>query len=177
MSEANKEAGDQAHKEINRLFHNFLASAKTLIEHTRIFVNKHYDDTPIQQAYSEKIKHEFAQDELCKFIQDLRNYMLHQGLPHNQMSLSFDSNNPDFESTISLETKKLLAWQKWSASSKVFLQAQEENIKFSSIVSPYGNKIISLHEWLHKKLYKHHSNDLKQLKELQNEFQRAQQKT
>jgi len=37
MSQDNRETGDQAFREIHRLLHNFLASAKTLIEHTRVF--------------------------------------------------------------------------------------------------------------------------------------------
>ncbi|PHS31014.1 MAG: hypothetical protein COA95_07505 [Methylophaga sp.] len=56
---------------------DFLASAKTLIEHTRIFMDKYYSDSPIHQAYSQKIKDDLANDEPCRFVQDLRNYMLH----------------------------------------------------------------------------------------------------
>ncbi|WP_344965538.1 hypothetical protein [Oceanisphaera sediminis] len=175
MSEENREAGHQAHREINRLFHNFIASAKTLIEHTRIFVDKHYKDTPLHQAYAQKIKSEYAEDELCRFIQDLRNYMLHQGLPHSQMSISFTRGEPDFESTISLETEKLISWSRWSAFSKSFLAKQSKNIKLSDLVTPYGEKINSLYEWLDAKFLKHHSGDLKALEKLQIEYQSLEQ--
>ena len=175
MSQENREAGHQAHREINRLFHNFLASAKTLIEHTRIFVDKHYKDTPLHQAYVQKIKSEYAENELCRFIQDLRNYMLHQGLPHSQMSISFTRDQPDFESTISLEAEKLVSWSRWSASSKSFLAKQSKNIKISALAAPYGEKINSLYEWLDAKLLKHHAGDLKHLEKLQTEYQRIEQ--
>ena len=85
MSQEHKEAGTQVYKEVNRLFHNFLSSAKTLIEHTRIFMDTHFKNTSVNKEYTHKIKMEFSQDDLSRFIQDLRNYMLHQGLPHNQM--------------------------------------------------------------------------------------------
>ena len=170
LSQDNKEAGNQAHREINRLFHNFLASAKTLIEHTRIFINKHYKNTTIQQAYMQKIKNEYAKDELAKFIQDLRNYMLHQGLPHSQMSISFKNGDDDFESTISIERDKMKLWSRWSSASKSFLNKQDENIKLSSLIEPYGEKIIILNNWLEEELIKYHTNDLKKLEELQNKY-------
>jgi hypothetical protein len=112
MAQNNGDAEGQAHKEINRLFHNFLAAAQTLIDHTRIFVNQNYKGTTIHQAYTQKIKSEYAEDELCKFIKDLRNYMLHKGLPDNQMSFSLTKGHAAFESTISLEVEKLVTWSR-----------------------------------------------------------------
>ncbi|MFK5914195.1 MAG: hypothetical protein QM484_07455 [Woeseiaceae bacterium] len=173
MSQDNRQAGDQFHSEVNRLFHNFLSSAKTLIEHTRIFVEKHYKNTSIQQAYSEKIVSEFSKNELCRFVQDLRNYMLHQGLPHSQMILTItnESEGQNIESKISLDIKELANWSRWSANSKSYLKKQGKEVKLSSIVSPYSEKIISLHVWLDSKIKKHHSADLKELKNLQNRYQ------
>lgn len=101
--------------------------------------------------------------------------MLHQGLPHSQMSISFTRGQPDFESTISLETEKLVSWSRRSASSKSFLARQSKNIKLSSLVTPYGEKINSLYDWLDEKLLKHHSNDLKKLEKLQVEYQHLEQ--
>ncbi|WP_287591381.1 hypothetical protein, partial [Shewanella sp.] len=83
--------------------------------------------------------------------------------------------NPDFESTISLETEKLISWSRWSASSKSFLSKQSKNMKLSALVIPYGEKINSLYEWLDAKLIKHHSGDLKALEKLQIEYQRLEQ--
>jgi hypothetical protein len=167
MAENNQEAGIQVHKETNRLFHNFLASAKTLIEHTRIFMNKHYKGTSVYQAYTEKIKNEFSEDELPRFIQDLRNYMLHQGLPHNQMSITYTKEDSQLETTIRLDIKRMLEWSRWSSGSKNFLLNKGETIKFSSLVNPYGINIVNLYCWLEKKLYKYHSDDLEELKTLQ----------
>jgi len=179
MSQDNKQEGDQAYREINRLFHNFLSSAKTLIEHTRIFIDKHYKKTPLQQAYLEKITSEFSQDETCRFIQDLRNFMLHQGLPHSQMTLTITNlkDGQDIDSQISLNVEKLCNWSRWSSSSKRYLNNQGKEIKLSTIVSQYGRKITSLQQWLDKKLQKNHSNDLKELKSLQEKYKVYEQKT
>lgn len=174
MSQEHKEAGTQVYKEVNRLFHNFLSSAKTLIEHTRIFMDTHFKNTNVNTEYTHKIKMEFSQDELSRFIQDLRNYMLHQGLPHNQMSFKIDNKDPDnqeIESTISLDIEKLIEWSRWSSGSKKYLNKQNQNLKLSVLVEEYSQKIISLNEWLEKALYDYHNKELKELEELQNKYQ------
>ena len=79
LFDQNKPEGrEKYYNEITRLLHNFLASAKTLIEHTRIFLKKYYLNTKICERYKEKVKKEFEDDELSRFIQDLRNYILHR---------------------------------------------------------------------------------------------------
>jgi hypothetical protein len=170
-SEKNREAGDQAHREVNRLFHNFLAAAATLIDHTRIFVNQNYEDTPIQQAYNKKIKSEYEKDELCNFIKHLRNYIVHQGLPDNKWSFGLKKGHTTFESTISLETEKLVVWSGWKPLSKSYLSKQGKSIKLSSLIAVYSEKIIGLYKWLDTKLIEYHANDLKKLEKLQAEFQ------
>ena len=165
----NRAAGDQAFREVNRLFHNFLASAKTLIDHTRIFMNKHYSGTPAHKGYKQKIKNEYENNELCRFIQDLRNYILHRGLPHTEMTLSADSEGP-IESTINLDVKKMQSWSKWTSQSKSFLSKSEKKIKMSTLVNEYADKIGCLHEWLNNKLRKHHKKDIKELESMQRKY-------
>jgi len=55
MSQENRDADRQLHSEVNRLFHNFLASAQTLVDHTRIFMKKHYIDESVGREYYNKI--------------------------------------------------------------------------------------------------------------------------
>ncbi|EAU53950.1 hypothetical protein SPV1_13167 [Mariprofundus ferrooxydans PV-1] len=169
MAQDNREAGDQAFREVNRLFHNLLASAKTLIEHTRIFMDKYYTGTSIHQAYSQKIRDDYANDELCRFIQDLRNYMLHQGLPHSEMSLSAQRDGY-IETTISLDVEKLKLWSRWSPKSKQYLLKSGKKIKVSTITGEYGNKINALNEWLHTHLHKYHEHELDELKSMRDEY-------
>ena len=89
MDVTNEEVGWQAEREIGRLLHNFVASAMTLRDHTRIFFEENYGRTPLGQLYDEKIKADIANDEVCRFIQDLRNYMLHRGFPQPQRHMSW----------------------------------------------------------------------------------------
>jgi hypothetical protein len=168
--ESNRNNTTHTHRKINRRFHNFLASAKTFVEHTRVFIEKHYQNTSIQSAYQSKIKSEFAEDELCRFIQDLRNFILHCGLPENYMITRLNQNTQEVESSVNLEVDKLLCWNKWSSISRNFLKKNDKSITFSSIVTPYANKIISLYLWLDSELLNYHETDLREYEGLKARF-------
>lgn len=175
MSDAHRGAGVQAHMEVNRLFHNFLAAAKSLIDHTRVFVDDHYKDTSLAQAYAKKVQSELAQDPLCRFIQDLRNYMLHKALPNSSMSLTISriegSNAQDILTTVSLGKEQLLQWDKWSSHSKLYLKNADKQIKISLLSREYGDKIIFFYDWFDAKLEKHHKNDMKEFQKLRKKFE------
>ncbi len=178
MSEEHRRtSGLQAHMEVMRLFHNFLASAKSLIDHTRVFVDEHYGKTPLIRIYQQKITVDFATDPLMKFIQDLRNYMVHCGLPSGSMSLSIkrspETGLQSMESTVSMDKKKLLMWGKWTNPSLAYLEAADEEIKISTLSKAYEAKVRILGEWLDDELQKHHELDIKAYKKLEEEFATA----
>ena len=81
MSQDNREAGDQTHREVSRRVHNFVAAALTLVEHTRVFMRKHYANTSVLARFEGKISAELDNEPVVKFVQNLRNFMLHKGLP------------------------------------------------------------------------------------------------
>lgn len=94
MAVANREAGSQTHREVTRRVHNFVAGALTLVEHTRIFMRENYGNTPTLDRYQAKVDADFKDQPLVRFVQDLRNYILHNGLPNSEMYMNFQS-NPD----------------------------------------------------------------------------------
>src|SRR5438445_7621838 len=110
-------SGVRLHMEVNRLFHNFLAGAQTLVEHTRNFVREHYPSGPLRVAYDQKVEAEFSNDGLSRFIQDLRNYMLHRGLPNNSMSITARNflllGRVEVATTVALSKKDLETWKGW----------------------------------------------------------------
>lgn len=169
MSEAHREAGDQVHREISRLMHNFLASAKTLVDHTRAFLHEHYENTPIRNAYQARIDTEFANDEICRFVHDLRNYMLHRGLSYSKMFLTIDQ-VMGLRVGIALDASTLKEWSNWSGTSKKFLMKQGEDIDPSTLFSAYYQKIMDLQTWLRDALRAYHRDDLDQLAALQSKL-------
>lgn len=167
MSSSNKKEKVQAHREINRLFHNYLAAAKTLIDHTRVFIEENYSNTTIEENYKSKIMDGFANDPLARFVQDLRNFMLHNGLPHSQMSISYVKDAPSIESSVRLETEKLKEWRRWTKPSRQFLNEQDGNLRLTELITPYSEKVLELYNWLESELYAFHEQDLQELYELQ----------
>lgn len=172
LMQNNRQGSDQLHREINRKIHNFVASAMTLVEHTRNFMREYYSETEIFKDYENKIKDELSQDTLIKFIQDLRNYMVHNGLPPTQMFMEFkslmDGSGTGITTTgIRIKTDKLLEWSRWTNLAKEYLQSLGEFINIYTMITEYQSKILEFHNWLNVALENHHHTDLEQFEALQ----------
>jgi hypothetical protein len=173
MAVDNEEAGQQTHREVTRRVHNFAAAAVTLVDHTRIFMRENYGGTPILDRYQAKIDADVANDPLARFVKDLRNYMLHKGLPNSEMYLKFES-NPDLpggggalETGIHIRTAPLQEWPKWSATARKFIKECGEFIDIRTVAEAYTDTISSFHGWLQGELDQFHSDDLDELRALQ----------
>jgi len=171
MSVEHREGGHQVHREVNRRFHNFLAAAKTLIDHTRVFMADHYGMTDFHTQYQERIKRDFAADELCRFMQDLRNYTLHYELPISIMNLKY-TRGEGIRTGVFIVTEDLRKWTSWSPLSVNFLKQRQEEISPLDIVNEYSNKVEAFHLWLDTAMESFHSKNLMELEALQEEFKR-----
>jgi hypothetical protein len=173
MSQDNKEAGQQAHRELSRHVHNFVASAKTLVDHTRVFIEEHYADTTVLSSYKDQITSTFASDPVSKFVHDLRNYMLHKGLPnsHMFMYLEQDPKKPErgaeLTTGIRLDTASLLEWSGWTAPAKQYIEQAGEYINIHQFSEEYLVRVNRFHSWLDALLHQHHAADLADLAKLQ----------
>lgn len=173
IAQDNQEASQQTHREVTRRVHNFVAASLTLVEHTRIFMREHYSGTPIFAWYQAKIDVEFVNEPLVKFVQDLRNFMLHKGLPESEMFLNFQS-NPDLPNGggvlatgIRIKSDKLSAWGGWSAPARTYIETSGQFIDIRNFAEGYTDKITSFHDLLQGKLNQFHSVDLDELHALQ----------
>lgn len=173
MSVDNREAGDQTHREVTRRVHNFAAAAKTLVEHTRIFMREHYGSSEIIGTYQNRVDKDFKNDPLSQFIEDLRDYMMHKGLPPSHMFLNFESNPdaPDGQGSlttgINIETDKLKTWRGWSKEGRAFIDAAGESIDIQEVAVAYSNKVNAFQSWLQNELDVLHKPDVNELQELQ----------
>lgn len=176
MSVKNREAGAQAHREISRRVHNFVAASMTLIGHTREFVRENYTNTPVANTYSERVKVDFGDEPVAKFVQDLRNYMLHRGLPDSHMFLEArqDPDNPDsgqeLTTGVRFPTDALLAWDGWTAPSRAFIERAGEYLDIHAFVEKYLDKVVQFHTWLNAELDRFHAGDLAQMRSLQEQL-------
>jgi len=175
MSEANREAGQQTHREINRRIHNFGVSALTLVEHTRIFMREHYADTAMSALYETKASEDFANDPVSQFVQKLRNYMVHKGLPNSEMFLEMQQDpasgkGATLNTGVRIKAESLLDWEGWGKVARGFIEASGEYLDIRSFTADYTKRVAGFHGWLQSELDKHHSAELTELRSLQAEF-------
>ncbi|XLY89266.1 hypothetical protein ACK8QS_05415 [Ectopseudomonas mendocina] len=174
MAEDNREIGQQAHRELSRHLHNFLAAAKTLVDHTRVFIKEGYEGTSIAESYQQLINETFANDPASKFVHDLRNYMLHKGQPSTSMFLSFsnveDSQAGELTTGIRFDTGPLLEWSSWTAPARKYIEASGEHIDIYSLAADYLRRTTEFHMALDRLLMDYHREDLEYLSKLQSAY-------
>ena len=158
MDQNNRKATEKYHNEIIRLLHNFIASAMTLVAHTRNFIKNNYSGTEIFHLYTNKVKNEFVGDGLSKFIQDLRNFILHRKLPYTGLTLK-----ADLETTVDLDRDLMLDWHGWTKLSRSYLSSQPEKIRIYDFVDAYAQKVDAFNHWLNREIQDYHKKDLEEL--------------
>lgn len=173
MSQDHREARQQAHRELSRHIHNFVASSKTLVDHTRVFMEENYAGTQTHKYYQDQITSTFSTDPVSKFVHDLRNYMLHKGLPNSHMFMFLEQDpakpeqGAEITTGIRLDTESLLEWSGWTAPAKQYLEQAGEYIYIDQFVDEYLTRINQFHSLLEALLHDHHAVDLLELGKLQ----------
>jgi len=157
--------------EILRLLHNFLASAKSLIDQTRVVIRNWYKDTEFLKEYKAQVHSRFVNNSLTGFIEDLRNFNLHYSLPITNATLSVKITDPKTgqgEATFSfaLIKSELLIWKGWTEKGKTFLNTAIDKIDVELLVDDYYKQIFDFHSWLINRLQEIHKGDLEWLAQM-----------
>lgn len=172
MMTGNRDAGTQAHRELNRHVHNFVSSALTLVEHTRIHMRKHYGGTDFMATYDAQVVAMFAQSPIAQFVQGLRNYMLHRGLPNSQMFMTFTATpgTTDGSGTtttgITISIDSLLEWDGWRPSARTYLERAGVDLDVQEFAQEYLALVGQFQEWLEASIADYHRRELEELNEL-----------
>ncbi|PHE74039.1 hypothetical protein COF47_20595 [Bacillus wiedmannii] len=171
----NGEAFDTFLSEVTRLLHNYLASAKALVEHTRNLFKDEYSETEFEAEYHAKIKGIFINSMVSKFIEELRNYTLHRKLPITGASISFSMETGTTQS-IHMTKEALMDWGGWSRKSKDYLTEQDDRIGLLQLINEYTKMVHEFQTWFKERQYEIHSDSMKELEELEKEYKKAYEK-
>ena len=152
--------------EITRLFHNYLAAAKTLIDHTRKFFQDEYKNSNFEREYNEKINETFTHSTISKFIQDIRNYSLHRTLPVSSATIEYVPGK-DITHRINLDGEELIKWDKWTKKGKDYLKQKGKRIDMLQMIEEYSIKVVSFQNWFNNKQQEIHKIDLDHLYRMQ----------
>ncbi len=165
----NREKLTEFQTEVIRLLHNYLASVKSLVDHTRIIVRDLYEGEDFIQEYQKKVNECFLDWPLSCFTQDLRNYILHKGIPIVSASITFQDDD-EVDNNIYLNKSSLLLWDNWSKKSKEYLNILDKRVKLCDIVNEYSKKVIYFYIWFGEQQREIHSQEFKETEELQKKF-------
>lgn len=152
--------------ETKRLLHNFLASAKSLVDHTRVIVKRLYEGHVFLDEYESKMNQDLAQNPVQKFIQRLRNYTQHYTLPILALQISFSD---DLNFNVKMDVKVLKRWNDWK-SSKTYLETLGDNFCIATLASEYYALIYDFYTWLMNRQQELHQTDFENLRRMEEEL-------
>ncbi len=156
---------DKFHEHAIRFFHNYLAAAKSLVDHTRIFVNDIYKNTEFRKEYDIEVKKRFRDSPLGSFVQDLRNYFLHRRIPLTSATLKWEK-GLEIENSIMLDVNELRTWDKWSQHAKSYLSSLDSEVDLSIVICEYSSLVNKFYEWLEERQFELHQREFTELQNL-----------
>jgi len=153
---------------------NYLSSAMSLKEHTRILINSLYQKTEFEAEYKIEIISIFKEKKVVGFIEELRNYSLHYSLPISipkfSIQMDQDAETKVIEHYFYLDKKKLLEWSSWKAKAKPYLEEQIDEIDVETLIDEYYEIVSSFHNWLYEKIYSIHKNEIDWISKMRNKL-------
>jgi len=161
----NRDKLDALLEEIIRLFHNFISSVMSLVDHTRSFAKKMYKNSEFFDEYSVRVGSQFKNSAFSNFVTDLRDYTLHKGLPMFSATLTL---NTKLESSVMLNVKKLRSWEKWSKKAKEHIDTLGDEIRLDELIDSYRLLVIDFYNWFGKRQEEFHKKEIEEVTKLQN---------
>ena len=134
--------------DVYRLLHNYLASVATLVYHSRNLL-RHYPDSNFVQEYERRLK-TVRSEPVTKFVQDLRNVLVHHGLPNLRRELTFSGSLEGAEGTftIRLDRDQLLGIERFTTEARTYLEAQDEEFPLRDPIAHYAGLVAELNSWI-----------------------------
>jgi hypothetical protein len=164
--------------EVTRLLHNFLASAQSLVDHTRVFKNKMYKGHTFKKVYQDKVDRELKHSPIVCFVQDLRNYVLHKQLPIASAQLSLKGGGgtiTELDNTIKLDVNELREWNKWKPESRVFLDSLDDKVQIREVAEKYEGAIRAFYQWFGEQQTQVHRSEFAKLSRLETQCEQVMQ--
>lgn len=168
----NRDNLSEVGKDIVCYIHNYVASAISLIDHTRNLYKKLY--IPAQQfpEYQERVTKEFAQDPLAQFVKCLRQYCQHYRSPEISVRTTFPNGfNARPMRKIRLALSDLQTFDKWNAPAKKYLSSIEDAVDIHEVATVYLNKVMTFYQWFQSRQDEIHADEIKRFRAKEAELQ------
>ena len=162
--------------EAARLLHNYVAAAFSLVDSTRAFVEKHYAGTALMEEYKERVREDFAEAPLHRFLQRLRAHTLHHRVPPMKASTRWkrrDDGGQDFENGFWLDLDELRKRGDWTGKAREYLDSLGEEAKLDDIIDVYAPVVSGFHHWLRERIQEEHADALEETRLLEQRMMEA----
>ncbi|UCG12675.1 MAG: hypothetical protein JSU72_19720, partial [Deltaproteobacteria bacterium] len=159
-----------AMNEILRSLHNYVASALSLIDHTRRLHKQLYADSGKFADYHSRVSSEFAQDPLAQFVKCLRKYCQHYKAPNLASDQSWERGDKRITRAFSLLLEDLTTFDGWSATARRYMDTAGERIDVLEVATKYHAKVMSFYEWFQSRQSRIHANELRRLRAKEREL-------
>jgi hypothetical protein len=159
--------------ELTRLLHNFVASVSSLVDHTRRLYEEHYADRGLFPEYQAEVEHHFVNCSLAKFVQSLRQYTLHYGLPGIALETRIlNMETEEMAHTLTMPKKNLQGCGfKWAAKAKEFMDGCLGNsIDLLHATDNYHTLVVRFYQWFVSKQHEIHRQDYEVVSRSQEEY-------
>ncbi len=156
------------------LLHNYLASAFTLVNHSRK-LKQQLNNENVNMFYAEEIE-VLKNTEVVAFVKDFRNYVQHRSLPicnrRVQLERIEGTDQCLLDHKILLNRVELLKWRKgskskWTSKSKKYLNRFDSDIDIKQFCTEYYSIIIKFNKNFFELLSKEYENEIKELRDFQ----------
>jgi len=149
--------------------HNYVASAQSLVDHSRNLyegkLNKTIQPFP---AYKERVKKEFADDSLARFVICLRQYCQHYKAPSISVITTFPEGHPTRK--IQLPLSSLLTFDRWNSEAKAFLSTIEGGVDIHQVATIYHDRVLAFHQWMQQQHERIYEEDFRRFREKEREL-------
>jgi len=154
-------------REVIRRLHNYVAAARSMVEHTRKFVRQTYSDTALVAEYQAQVDQRFSHSPLCNFVQDLRNFVLHKNPQAVRLTMTIRKDDLLTRSFTSLDLDRLREWDRWSDESLQYMEELAKNADLEPVIDAYMSEVASFQTWYGNRLKEEHREALEEMYRLE----------
>lgn len=136
--------------ELTRTFHNFVATAFTLVDHTRVFYRELYEPNNLIPTYDDQLNARFRNDGCSAFIDGMRQFFQHKRLPlvNVQLGVQFDVGQEARTNWgVPISKAELLTFNSWKAIARQFINQQGRSFDLRAVARQYRDNVDAFHEW------------------------------
>lgn len=149
--------------EMLRMLHNYIASASSLVDHSRRFIRK-YSGSDFGKEYDKKREAVAATPEHC-FLKDLRNYLMHVGIPPIGYTITISRDGKE-TFIAQLTSSKLLEWDKWSKTARSYIEGSGDHVQLVPLITTHAAIIDTFYNWIFDQFGKIHGAEIEEVNKL-----------